>query len=222
MSIKAVLFDLDGTLLDRDASLVHFACDQHDRFPQLQLVDKDIYVQKFTELDQHGYVWKDKVYRQLLDEFRVQGLDWTDLLEDYLNAFQRHCRPYPHLLKMLMDLTNRGIKLALVSNGYGQFQYDNFKALGIGHLFDEVLISEWEGLRKPDPAIFIRALGKLGVQAENALFVGDHPINDIKASRNAGMRAVWKRNGVAEQEVDADAVIDDLDEIMRIVLDLER
>jgi putative hydrolase of the HAD superfamily len=217
LGIKAVLFDLDGTLLDRDTSLMLFVRDQYDRYPYFQVVDKDVFVQRFIELDNHGYVWKDKVYKQLISEFSIQGIDWTVLLNDYLHGFQNHCVGFPNLLNTLTQLKSSGIRIALVSNGYGQFQYDNFKALGVAHLFDEVLISEWEGLRKPEPAIFIRALSKLEVEAEEALFVGDHPENDIKASRAVGIKAAWKRNDAVSSEVNADVVIDDLGEVTQYV-----
>ncbi|WP_409175473.1 HAD family hydrolase [Brevibacillus fortis] len=218
MSIRAVLFDLDGTLLDRDSSLLLFVRDQFNRYKELQVVEKENFVQRFIELDNHGYVWKDKVYQQLIDEFSIQNVDWASLLNDYISNFQKHCVSFPNLLSMLTQLKQHDIKLALVSNGFGQFQFDNFKALHIEHLFDEVLISEWEGLRKPDPEIFNRALNKLGVPAENALFVGDHPSNDIQASRDVGIKAVWKRNQHFESVVEADAVIDDLGELTYIVL----
>lgn len=219
MTIKAVLFDLDGTLLDRDTSLLKFVRDQYRRYSALQTVDHDLFVQRFIELDNYGYLWKDKVYQQLIKEFSIPNIDWNLLLDDYIRNFQQHCIGFPNLLTMLTELKNYGLKLALISNGYGQFQYDNFKALNIGHLFNEVFISEWEGLRKPDQAIFHRALTRLGVDAEHALFVGDHPDNDIRASRAAGMRAVWKRNHQFEPVADADAVINDLEELVRIVQD---
>ncbi|GAA0137454.1 HAD family hydrolase [Paenibacillus sp. YSY-4.3] len=218
MTIHAVLFDLDGTLLDRDSSLLEFVRDQYHRYSALQIVEKEVFVQRFIELDNHGYVWKDKVYQQMMDEFSIKNMDWTLLLDDYIRNFQRHCTGFPNLLSMLTQLKNHNIKLALISNGFGQFQYDNFKALQIEYLFDEVLISEWEGLRKPDKAIFNRALMKLGVNAENALFVGDHPDHDIRASRDVGMRAVWKRNSQFATVVEADAEIDDLEELLHIVL----
>ncbi len=217
MTIKAVLFDLDGTLLDRDSSLVLFVRDQYHRYSEFQIVDEEIFVQRFIELDHHGYVWKDKVYQQILHELSIKNMDWMLLLDDYIKNFHKHCVGFPNLLNMLRVLKKQNIKLALVSNGFGQFQYDNFKALHIEHLFDKVLISEWEGLRKPDKAIFNRALSKLGVTAENALFVGDHPDNDIRASRDVGMKAVWKRNSQFKAITDADAVIDDLGELVNIV-----
>lgn len=218
MSIDAVLFDLDGTLLDRDLSLLLFVRDQYHCYPEFQFVEKEIFVQRFIELDHHGYVWKVKVYQQLIEDFSIQNLDWSSLLRDYTSNFQKHCIGFPNLLSVFTQLKKHSIKLALVSNSFGQFQYDNLKALQIEHLFDEVLISEWEGLRKPDKAIFHLALDKLGVAAENALFVGDHPDNDIRASREVGMKAVWKRNRQFEPVVDADAVIDDLEELINIVL----
>lgn len=218
LEIKAVLFDLDGTLLDRDTSLVLFVRDQYDRYSQLQMIEKEDFVQRFIEIDDHGYVWKDKVYQQLITEFSIDGIEWTNLLDDYLNNFQRHCVGFPKLMSMLTDLKSNGIKLALVSNGYGQFQYDNFKALGISDLFDEVLISEWEGLRKPDPAIFIRALSKLRIEAKEALFVGDHPENDISASRKIGMKTAWKRNDAISSGVEADVIINGLEELTQYVL----
>ncbi|TCN01390.1 putative hydrolase of the HAD superfamily [Paenibacillus sp. BK033] len=217
MRIKAVLFDLDGTLLDRDASLALFIDDQYERYPAFQKVAKDIFAKRFIELDQHGYVWKDKVYQQLLAEFQIPGLRWEELLDDYLKSFQQHCVGFPHLIEMLSSIKSRGIKIALISNGYGQFQYDNFKALGISPFFDEVLISEWEGLRKPDPAIFQRALDKLGVKAKDAVFVGDHPDSDIRGSRAVGMKAVWKYNPYFSPDVEADGVIHDLDELLKFV-----
>lgn len=218
MSVEAVLFDLDGTLLDRDSSLLEFIEDQYQRYPELQTADKERFIQRFIELDNHGYVWKDKVYQQIINEFAIQDIGWSKLLDDYLHNFQEHCIGYPNLLDMLMELKKHDIKLALISNGYGQFQDDNFRSLHIAHLFDEVLISEWEGLRKPDPAIFNRALSKLNVAAENALFVGDHPDNDIRASRAVGMKTVWKRTGQLESVAEADFEINDLLELTGIVL----
>ncbi|MFC5448200.1 HAD family hydrolase [Paenibacillus aestuarii] len=214
MSIEAVLFDLDGTLLDRDTSLDAFVREQYERYAALQVVEKESFVKRFIELDNHGHVWKDQVYQQLIHEFAIQDVDGSQLLEDYICNFQKYCIGYPNVVEMLTWLKEHHVKVALVSNGFGQFQYDNFTALQIEPFFDKVLISEWEGMRKPAPAIFNRALAQLGVTAERAVFVGDHPDHDIRASRGVGMTAVWKRNGRGDMVVEADAVIDDLAELI--------
>jgi putative hydrolase of the HAD superfamily len=56
-----------------------------------------------------------------------------------------------------------------------------------------ILISEQEGVRKSDAAIFGRALTRLGVDAQSAWFVGDHPEADIESASRVGMTAVWKK-----------------------------
>ncbi|PIB55720.1 L-2-haloalkanoic acid dehalogenase, partial [Pseudomonas sp. 2995-3] len=83
------LFDLDGTLLNRDASVQNFIDKQYDRLNQfVGHISKDVYMARFIELDQRGYVWKDKVYQQLVEEFQIAEFTWEDLLEDYLREFK--------------------------------------------------------------------------------------------------------------------------------------
>ncbi|GAB3806913.1 hypothetical protein GCM10028868_36320 [Virgibacillus kimchii] len=73
--IKAVVFDLDGTLLNRDASVKFFSEKQYERLNKwLNHIPKDRYIERFIELDNRGYVSKDKVYQQLVDEFDITGL----------------------------------------------------------------------------------------------------------------------------------------------------
>ena len=191
--IKAVLFDLDGTLLDRDSSVKGFIYSQYDRLNNsVGHIPRETYVERFIGLDQRGYVWKDEVYKQLVKEFEITELAWEELLQDYINEFKNHCVPFPNLITMLEELKSRNLLLGMITNGRGQFQLDNIRALGIEKYFDSILISEWEGLKKPDPAIFKRALDRLKVSASQSVFVGDHPENDVKASRNVGMKGIWK------------------------------
>ena len=220
--IKAVIYDLDGTLLDRDKSVEKFIWEQHKRLKSvLGHIDQSHYTQRFLELDNHGYVWKDKVYQQLIREFNISGMSKEQLLGDYLAHFAAQCVPFPHLILMLEELKTKNILLGMITNGYTDFQTGNIEALGIAEYFDAILISEKEGLRKPDKRIFKRALERLGIQAEQALFVGDHPANDVEASANAGMTSVWKRNPQWEN-ADTHFIIDGLDEIPGLVHQLEK
>ncbi|WP_372869059.1 HAD family hydrolase, partial [Planomicrobium okeanokoites] len=171
---------------------------------------------RFIQLDDHGYVWKDKVYQQLVEEFNITGISQQLLLEDYLTHFNTHCVPFPHLIQMLEKLKAQHLQIGMITNGYTEFQADNIKALGIEEYFDVILISEKEGLRKPDKRIFERALERLGAEAEEAIFVGDHPADDVAASTGAGMTSVWKRNAQWEN-AKAHFTIDGLDEIPDIV-----
>jgi putative hydrolase of the HAD superfamily len=215
-----VLFDFDGTLLDRDQSVLKFVDMQYDRLNKwVGHIPKKIYITRFIELDSRGYVWKDKVYQQLVNEFNITGVNWEYLLQDYINEFKNNCVPFPNLLIMLEELKRNNIVLGMITNGYGQFQMDNIKALGIENYFETILVSEWEGLKKPDIQMFKRALNQLNVESNQSVFVGDHPENDVKASQNAGMKSIWKKD-VQWDIVDADFIIDDLAEIPMIIKNL--
>lgn len=193
--IRAVVFDLDGTLLNRDASVEKFIENQYERLSSwLGHIPKNSYIDRFLELDCHGYVWKDKVYQHLVNEFRMNELMPEWLLADYVENFKNYCVAFENLESMLEELKRQTIKLGIITNGFGSFQMDNIKALGIEEYFDLIFISEWEGTKKPDTLIFKRALEKLGVLAEESIYVGDHPVNDVEGSIAAGMNAIWKEN----------------------------
>ncbi|WP_270168617.1 HAD family hydrolase [Paenibacillus sp. SYP-B4298] len=214
--IKGILFDLDGTLLDRDQSLLFFIQNQYNRIQALQRIEKQTFVQRFIELDQKGYVWKDKVYQQLFEEYNLD-LNWEDLLEDYIQSFQYHCIGFPGLIEILDYLKGMNLKLGIISNGFGRFQMNNIRGLNIEDYFDEILISENEGLRKPDIKIFNRALDRLGLEPQETIFVGDHPVNDVDASIKAGMRGIWKEDNYFEKPSKDHLIIKDLIEIKDII-----
>lgn len=215
--IQAVIFDLDGTLLDRDRSLLKFVEEQFERLirPNVE-VDKESYIKRFIALDSRGYVWKDKVYQELIREFELR-LDWNELLDDYKKGFSNHAVSFPNMIELLDGLKEKGYKLAMITNGFGVFQASNIQALQIAHYFDEILISEREGLRKPDPAIFLRAAEKLNVATEACVYVGDHPVNDITASKATGMKGIWKEDNYYTESFEYDAKVKDLIEIRHLV-----
>lgn len=215
--IKAIIFDLDGTLLNRDATVQKFIDDQYERLNNwLGHIPKELYTSRFVELDCHGYVWKDKVYQQLINEFNIYGITWERLLKDYLEEFKNHCIPFPNLISMLEALKKKSYLIGIITNGKGQFQMDNIRALGIEKYFKTILISEWEGIKKPNPEIFVKALKQLNVLANESAYVGDHPENDVIAAGKVGMKTIWKRD-IQYEGSKADVIIEDLWEIPFII-----
>ncbi|QFF98648.1 HAD family hydrolase [Psychrobacillus glaciei] len=215
--IKAVLFDLDGTLLNRDESVKKFINDQYERLHNyLGHISKENYMTRFIVLDSHGYVWKDKVYQQLVEEFKIQDISWEFLLQDYISEFKNFCVPFPHLHNVLEELKENNLILGMITNGYGQFQMDNIEALGIEKCFDTILVSETEGIKKPNPEIFERALKRLDVVPSESIFVGDHPENDVKASEFVGMKGVWKKDN-QWGTFETDYIVNDLAELPTII-----
>ena len=195
MTIKAVLFDLDGTLLDRDRSLAQFIDAQYDRLIEhLRHIPKTHYTGRFIKLDSRGHVWKDKVYQTLVKEFAISGITWQALLEDYMTQFQLHCIPFDGLIPTLSKLKQEKYLLGIVTNGRTEFQRRSIKGLQIKNYLDVVLVSEEEQVRKPELEIFKRAVDRLGVSKAESVFVGDNPKADVAGAKKAGMKAIWKRN----------------------------
>ena len=218
MTIKAVLFDLDGTLLDRDRSILAFVNTQYDRLTSsLGHIPKADYVSRLIELDCRGQVWKDKVYQALVDEFTIVGLTWEFLLEDYVTQFQQHCIPFDGMEPMLCELRRQHYLLGIVTNGRGQFQRRSIDGLNINKFFDVVIVSEEVQLRKPQPEIFRKAADRLDVQAGESIFIGDNPKADVIGAKNAGMKAIWKRSPYQKEPEEADAIIDELGAIPSVI-----
>lgn len=121
--IKAIIFDLDGTLLDRDSSLQHFIANQYERFLlDLGHIDKKDYIDRFVRLDCRGHVWKDKVYQSLVEEFKLSKISWKTLLHDYETQFIHSCIPFPHLKETITLLQKQNYVLGIITNGRGTFQ----------------------------------------------------------------------------------------------------
>ena len=135
-------------------------------------------------------------------------LTWEILLADYLAEFPCHCTGFPHIEEVLYHLKQQHIALGIITNGYHDFQLAKIQALGIAQYFDVILISESQGIKKPNPAIFLRALEKLHVTPLESVFIGDHPLNDVQAARKVGMKGILKTDA-QQKTIEADAVLTD-------------
>ena len=110
---------------------------------------------------------------------------------------------------LLDSLRERGLKTGLVSNAFDPpaLLHRDLERMGLGERLDVAVFSSEVGMRKPHPAIFEAALGRLGVEPGRALFVGDRRYEDVRGSKDLGMKAVqalWFRADDDERGVDPD------------------
>jgi HAD superfamily hydrolase (TIGR01549 family) len=138
--------------------------------------------------------------------------------------FQRYVeslelRPYA---KKLLSRIKEHCKLGLVSNfTYAPVVYASLRKLGINQFFNAAVVSHENGWRKPHTQIFQDTLGKLQVTAEEAVFIGDSPLEDIKGAQAAGLKTVFVSSqffslkNLGESDQKPDFVASDLDEIYR-------
>jgi putative hydrolase of the HAD superfamily len=140
------------------------------------------------------------------------------MLAHYWSEYMQNCLASEDTLVTLQTLRERGQKLGVITNGPVKLQQQKLDALGITRLFETIVISEAEAVRKPDPAIFARALERCGVVCDEAVFVGDHPEIDIAGAHAAGMRPIWKYVPYWKLTVPDVPVVKSLREILPICL----
>ncbi|CAM3840505.1 HAD family hydrolase [Deinococcus frigens] len=206
--MRAVLFDLDGTLHDRNATIRRWLQGHARRFGL-----PAAYAARFLELDDFGYRPKAEVMPLLLQEFGLSP-SVEELLADFSEHAFSHPALMPHAHDVLSELCGRGVLLGIVTNGWEVKQWQTLDGLELMGRVDDVVISKAVGLSKPDPAIYRLALDRLGVAAADTWFVGDSPRNDVSGPQAAGLRAAFLPTGHALAGERPDVKLADLRDVL--------
>lgn len=186
--IKAVAFDLDGTLVNSAQELT-VAIDQM----LVALGYEKAGVEKVSIWVGNGVL--NLVETALKNADSAQGMDHFDHALTLFNQFYRatldSSEPelYPGVLETLVTLKQEEFQLALVTNKPSQFLPALLEKMGVISLFDLVLGADDVSVRKPHPAPIFKVLSHFGLYQDELLFVGDS-CNDIESGKSAGVRTV--------------------------------
>lgn len=194
MKLKAVIFDLDGTILDTLEDLknsVNFALSKNGL--PVRTIDE---IRAFVG---NGI--------RLLMERSVPENTNDELLERCFLDFKKHykdhsadnTKPYDGIIPLLEELKNKGLKLAVVSNK-ADFAVQTLVDEYFPDLFDFAVGEREEIRRKPCPDSVNEAMSVLGVIRDEVYYVGDSEV-DIETSRNAGVRCVAVTWGFRDKRV---------------------
>ncbi|NGM81035.1 HAD family hydrolase [Paenibacillus sp. 7124] len=221
-TIKAILFDLDNTLMDRDRTFRSFAAQFVSHFlghlePDQQLeIMEDIIVR-----DADGYRDKDGFFRELSEVLPWrEAVSAAEIRAFYDLNYSAHGALMKHAAESLDYLREGGYVLGLLTNGKSDIQHGKIDLLGLRGHFKSIVISGEAGISKPDPAIYRLALDRLGYGPDETLFIGDHPVNDIWGAGRAGMKGIWlRRNHSWDDKLDVKPwkTIDELNELRSIL-----
>lgn len=191
--LKAILFDLDETLIDRDITMRNFLVGQYGRFVSRLDCEHRVFVEAVISHQAGGYADKRTAYRNALSELGLDSGLLDDIMMDFEAEYGNEAAVFPGACDVLATL-RRDYTIGLVTNGRSLSQRNKLRSAGLGELFDAVIISEEVGIRKPDTRIFFLCLQRLNIRPEEALYVGDNPENDIAPAVRTGMKAVWLKN----------------------------
>ena len=223
--IKAIIFDLDNTLLDF-VKMKQFA------------VKAAITAMIEAGLD----VDEEKAYKDIFDLYVEKGWENQQVFDDYLNqtvgkvsnkilaagiVSYRRAREatllvYPNVNKTLIELIKMGIKLSVVSDAPSREAWMRLYYLNLHHVFDPVLTFDDTGVRKPSPKPFEMALDIIQAKPDEVLMIGDWPERDVVGAKQIGMKTIFARYGDTFGTVDsgADWDVNDIYDLVGIVKEL--
>ena len=213
---KAVIFDLDGTLLNTLDSIAYFANKTLEKYGY-----DTIAVEKYKKLTGNG---ARVLMERMLKEVHAEGYDFEKMLNDYNKSydddFMYLTRPYDGILDMLGELRKKGIKTAVISNKPDSTTVQVVREM-MGELTPDIVRGGREGVPlKPDPTAVLEIIEQLGVEKADCLYVGD-TATDMETGKNAGLFTVGVLWGFRDREeiekAGAKAIVSKPAEILKLI-----
>jgi len=221
--IKAVVFDLDNTLVDF-MKMKRRAIEE--AIPAMVDAGLDITTEVANKIIDEIYKEQGIEYQQVFDEFLKRVLKKVDYkilsagIVAYRRAREASLIPYPHVYSTLNKLLKMGIKMGILSDAPVKEAWLRLAYLNFHHIVDAVVTFDETKVRKPEPAPFLMILDKLQVKPEEALMVGDWVERDIIGAAKVGMKTAFARYGdtfdTAKHE--ADYELNDVRELIDIII----
>jgi phosphoglycolate phosphatase len=217
MPVEALIFDLDGTLVDTAPDLL--GATNH----ALSLVERPaISYDMLRQFVGHGAM--DLLRRALLatggllDEAEMKRLH-GELLKYYGENIARESTVFPGLIAMLDKAQARGLKMGVCTNKVEKLSHKLLGEIGLAKYIAAVVGGDTLPIMKPDPAPYVEVARRLGIDAARTIMFGDS-VTDIKTAQNAGVPVIAVSFGYTDQHVSNFApthVIDHYDEAWALV-----
>jgi putative hydrolase of the HAD superfamily len=201
-SPSAILFDIDGTLMDDDRAVFLALNSFHARHGHelglslegLAARWRDLLNLHFTRYLVGEISMAEQRRARVLDLFAPtkRGLTPAEadrLFETYLSDYRASWCAYPDALSTLAALG--GFGLAVLSNGDQSQQTQKLQDCALDIYFSEIITSSEIGWAKPAPDAFLSSCRRLGIPPGRCVYVGDNVETDARASASAGMISVW-------------------------------
>ncbi|MFE2943380.1 HAD family hydrolase [Streptomyces sp. NPDC059255] len=209
---RLVLFDLDGTLADRQKALsdaVTGLCHAHELPAAAEQWLRTELADRATASD----------FARLRNVFGLEA-SGADLWQEYVDLMAAAVTCRPEVLEGLARLRAAAWTIGIITNGASDIQRAKLAGTGLDALIDGVAVSGDLEIRKPDLRLFELAATRCGVSlADGGWMVGDNPAGDIGGGRGAGLGTIWLRGRPWPDGLpSAHHVVDDVTEAIAILL----
>lgn len=222
--LKAILFDLDNTLLDfitfkRETAL---AAAKAIRKAGVEEDEQVLYRSIFKIYNERGIEYQ-MTFHDLLSNYQISKHLFEHAKQAAIVAYTKKkyelLKPRPKVIQTLNTLKSK-YKLAIVTDAPREKAWQRLILAGLDHYFYPVVTYSDTLEEKPSPKPFLRALGKLGISPKEALFVGDNQNKDILGAKKAGMTTCLAKYGCqdyCEEEDVSDYSIRNFEELLKVV-----
>lgn len=196
---RATLFDLDDTLIGRQAAFERTARAFYDTQPVVsESVGWDEANAFFQSLSPLGTIDAQSAARRLNERWPDLALEPKTFEAWFFEMLASHAKPLPGIVDMLTELNERAYPWGVITNGL-KFQIRKLEGSGLVELVPFAVVSRLFGADKPDPSIFHAGLTRLQASFDGiddltpteVLMVGDNPYTDILGAQRAGMMTAW-------------------------------
>ena len=208
--IKAILFDLDRTLLDSKTAEFNAICKFKKMFNELDKINEeelanmwakiasenyDKYLNKQISYDDLKIVRMKEIF--LHYDIKISNEEAIERFNVYSELYKKCWGLFDDAIEVLEKLKNN-YKLAIVTNGNSINQREKIRNTGLQKYFSEIIISSEVGFAKPSKEIFEIACKKLNVKSAQCVMVGDKFDVDIKGALDAKIKPIWLNKGTKD------------------------
>lgn len=194
MQYKAVIFDLDGTLVNSIKDIA-------DAMNKV-LLNKNYKTYSYETYKTFVGSGLTKLVERALPYENPSELEVKECVKKMLAIYSKNCTnktlPYDGILNLLTELTNKGLKISILSNKEDSLTKKVAAALLPNIIFPVLGLKE-EALKKPNPKVALDIVKELGIPPKEIIFVGDSDV-DIQLAKNAGFLPVGVSWGFRSKE----------------------
>lgn len=206
--IKAFIFDLDDTLYDCNYTNNEASVDALCRYTAEELLRTDPAAVR-TAFDKARLSIKEEMpgdaaaqhnrmlyFQRTLEILGQRPISYAlEMYEYFWNDFLNRISLYDGAREFLQMLKENQIRIAICTDMTVHIQHRKLRKLGIAELIDVLVTSEEVGAEKPEPRIYQAVLDKLGVTAEETVYVGDSLKKDVEGPAEMGITPIWFHAG---------------------------